>query len=202
MKQIIVALTMLLVPSLVEAQDAEIGIYYQNLYGNGEQVSHRVFSEGYVYLNEKSGTWGFAYGEKKYFSAVAGLFHDLFNFSNDAVFKIGVGAGVERFPDEDGANRFYPRLAATVFVGKQSLFSDVYYENGSSKEGWLRVNTLWQAKSFFGVGLFHQTGDGIGPRAVFSVPRIPMRVWMSPMFGRSGHKLLLGGELVFQKGGR
>ncbi|OHA96101.1 MAG: hypothetical protein A3C70_02685 [Candidatus Zambryskibacteria bacterium RIFCSPHIGHO2_02_FULL_43_14] len=199
-KRIILVLTVLLVPSLVQAQDAEIGVYYQNLSGNGEQASHRIFSEGYVYLNDKSGVWGFAYGEKEYFSAVAGLFHDLFSFGNDAVFEIGVGAGAERFLDEDGANRLYPRLAGTVFIRNQSLFSDVYYENGTSGEDWLRVNALWQATGHIALGVIHQTGDGIGPKASLSIPKVPVRVWVAPMFGKE-RKFLAGGELLFQKGG-
>lgn len=191
---------MLLVPSLVQAQEAEVGFYYQLLSEKNEKAMHRVFSEGYLYVGEKSGVWGFAYGEKKYLSAVAGLFHDLFSFGHDAVFEIGVGAGVERFPDEDGANRLYPRLAGTVFVGNRSLFSDVYYENGTSGESWLRVNALWQATGHVALGVVHQTGDGTGPKAVLSVPKTPVRVWISPVFGHEGRKLLVGGELVFQKG--
>jgi hypothetical protein len=197
-KRIILVLAMLLVPVLVQAQEAEIGIYYQGLPQKNEEVMHRIFSEGYVYLNEQSGAWGFAYGEKEYFSAVAGLFHDLFSFGNNAVFEIGAGAGVERFPDEDGANRLYPRLAGTVFVGNQFLFSDVYYENGTSGESWLRVNALWQVTERVALGMIHQTGDGTGPKVSLSIPKTPVRVWVAPMFGKE-RKFLVGGELVWHR---
>lgn len=200
MRTILAAIVALSVPLVTHAQDAEIGVYYQKLSQKNGETSHRVFSEGYVYLNEKSGVWGFVYGEKEYFSAVAGFFHDLFSFGNDAIFEIGVGAGAERFPDEDGVSRLYSRLAGNVFVGNEKLFSEWYFETGPSKESWFRVNTLWQAKKFVGVGLFHQTGDGVGPRAVFSLPRTSVRIWVAPMFGGDGRRLLLGGELVFQKG--
>lgn len=201
MKQIVAALVISLIPSLVWAQEVEVNLSYQLLTGGqNEPATHRIFSEGYLYVGEKNGVWEFVYGEKEYFSAVAGIFHDFFSFGNDAVFEIGIGAGAERLPDEEGINRFHPLLAGNIFIGNQSLFSDVYYENGTTAgEGWLRVYALWQASKYVALGVIHQTGDGTGPRVVLSVPRTPMRVWIAPVFSNEKSKLLLGGELVFQK---
>lgn len=195
----LVLLVALLVPSLAQAQEAEIGFYHQLVIEKGEEPTSRLFVQGYWYFGEKVGLWGFAYGEKQYISSVAGLYYDIFNFGTDAVFEVGGAVGAERFSDEkSGMYQLYPRFSGTVFVGNKTLFSEIYYENGTSRDGWLRVDTLWQVAKHVAVGVIHQTDDGTGPRVVLSVPKTPIRLWVSPMFGE-GRKLLLGGELVFQK---
>lgn len=186
-------------PSSVTQAQSEIGLYQQSLV-EGNRVTPRFFLQGYSYLGEKAGLWGFAYGEKQYVSSVAGLFYNLFSFGESgAVFEVGVAAGAEILSSEGQVGRtINPRLASTVFVGSDALFSEIYYENGTSREGWLRVDILWQATKHLAIGLLHQTNDGTGPRGVLSIPQTPLRIWVSPMFGKD-QKVLLGGEIVFRK---
>ena len=170
---------------------AELGLYYQALVVESEQPVHRGFVQGYKYWSEKSGVWGFGYGEKDYFSGVLGVYYDLFAFGEESVFEIGVAAGAEKMEDQ-----LYNRFAGDLFIGSDNLYLDVYYENGASKEDWLQVNAVWQVKTHFGLGVLHQTLDGTGVRGVFGIPKTPLKFWVGPMFSKEGRKLLLGIDLV------
>ena len=154
MKSLVFCL-IVLTPLLAWAEESEIGIYHQTLVEKGGKVTPRFFLQGYSYLGEKYGVWGFAYLEKEYFSSVAGFFYKLHTFSNDAVLEAGLVAGAETFPKDGSGYKLYPRFAGTVFAGNKKLFSEIYYENGTSGEGWLRAHVLWKVQKYVGVRAIH-----------------------------------------------
>lgn len=184
----------------LSAQEAEVVFLQQTLVEKGK-TTPRLFVDIYSYVGESMGVWGTGYGEKQYASAVVGPFWDLATLGEDGVFQVGIAAGAEAFPDENtGTYRFYQRYAGFVYAGSDKLFSEIYYENGKSKEGWFRADLLWQAPGGrFSLGATHQTGDGTGPKLQYSVPESPFRIWVAPMFGEEESKLLVGIELAFQR---
>lgn len=197
-------IVVILSPRLVGAQETseantyEVGIYHQSLFDGGD-ITPRLLLDGYVYLTERSGVWGFAYGEKQYVSSVVGLFYDLFQFGQDSVFELGLAVGAETYPSEFGSYHFHPRVAGMIYVGNENLSTSLYYEDwsGSESESWLRAEANWQATERFAFGLIHQTGDGTGPRVRYSIPNSPVRLWLAPMWGEGDRKVLLGLEAVF-----
>lgn len=170
---------------------AELGLYYQALVVENEQPVHRGFIQGWKSWSEKSGVWGFGYGEKDYFSGVLGLYYDLFAFGETSVFEVGLAAGAEKME-----GKLYNRFAGDLFIGNDNLYLDVYYENGESKEWWLKVDALWQIKKHLAVSVLHQTLDGTGVRGIFGIPKTPLKFWVGPMFSKEDRKLLLGIDLV------
>lgn len=210
MKHVFLAVLVVAAPLAVAAQSSEvdssttrtreIGLYYQSSISKGEDgtgaISHRVFVQGYSYLSEKAGVWGFTYGEKAYVSGTIGLYYDLFTIG-DAVFEIGVAGGAERLGEIYGSGT-YGRIAGMVFFGTDDLYLGAYYENGASKEPWTRIDVVWSPSDIVSVGGIYQTGDGIGPRLILSPPDLPIRLWGSRTFSKSGDSnFLLGAEIVF-----
>jgi hypothetical protein len=198
---VLVFLAVLAVCGSVAAQDAEVAIGSQFLVEEG-QTTPRFTLDAYSYFSEKMGVWGYGYAEKGYASAVVGPFLDIATFGEDGVFEVGIGAGGEVFTEEEGEEcecQSYSRFAGFVFVGNETLWSEVHYENGASKESWLRANVLWQTNDWIALGATHQTGDGTGPKVVLSAPKFPVRLWAAPMFGEEENKFLFGLDLVFQK---
>jgi len=193
-RKIIVAVALTL-PSMISAQQAEIGLYHQTLFVRGDSASviHYDFLQGYTYLNSKSGIWGFAYHETGYFSSTAGLFYDIVPW-----FEIGGALGVEVMN-----SKTYFRWAGLVWTGTDKLFLEVYYENGASKESWYYANLMWRPQEQYSVGILSQRFAGTGVRVLVKpLKKIPLELWVAPLMyehERRNLNALIGIQLVLQK---
>jgi hypothetical protein len=189
---------LVLIPEYLSAQEFEIGLHTQFLVyedQGSKAVTPRFIVEGYHYLSERTGVWGYGYRESQYVSSVLGLYHDIPIFGSETILGIGLAVGVEVFKNEAGRYHPYLRTAGLVYVGKENLFSQLYYEDGASGEGWLRVDIVWRAFEMVTIGLIHQTGDGTGPRVVLSTNRFG--IWGAPVFGQGSRRVLLGMNVTF-----
>lgn len=199
MRTLVLIVLLFLAPDWVEAQSAEIGLFHQSLVDDGD-IDPRLFVEGYVYLAENMGVWGFAYGEKQYVSSVLGLFAEVLEFGEESIVEGGLAFGAETYPDDGGAYNLHPRVAGTLFVGSESLHVMSYYETWSGDaDSWLRAEANWKLGENFTIGGFHQTGDGVGPRVMYSFSDSPVRIWIAPMVHHGEGKLLLALEIIFQE---
>lgn len=199
MKRALILSALALAVRPVTAQDtttavSEIGLYYQRATRRG--IEPMYYIQGWTYITEKSGAWGFAYHEKDYASASLGLYYDFTPW-----FELGVAPGSEIIKGDDSWATLW-RLAGMIWVGRETLFLDVYYENGQSGEEWHQINAMWRGRRA-GIGIFSQTGSGTGPRAlIVPLKRFPLEVWVAPRMYDHGAKrwnTLLGAQLVFQK---
>ncbi len=186
---IVLLVVLVLGTRTAEAQEGDIGLYHQAAIDDNGKVSHRFFSEGY-YLGEeeKYGIWGFGYGEQQYGSAVVGPLMS-FTLGRQMFVMAGVALGAETYPEEDGKYNLYPRVAAFVEISIGRFYGLGYYEGWKRSEGWLRVQLDWQVTESWAAGLFHQTGDGVGPRVIYSIPSTPINIWVSKMFGEKADYL-------------
>jgi hypothetical protein len=162
--------------------------------GNGP----RLYVQPYVDFG-RVGLWGFAAGEKDYFSAIVGPSVTVAK-KGETSFGAGVGAGVETFPDR-GAYRQYGRYAGYLMLAGSRETISIYYESGATHEHWTQGVATWQLTRPLAVGALYQTGDGAGPRVIVSVPRAPLQLWAGPMWrsGMHGPTYLFGLDLTLEK---
>jgi len=198
---LIVCICLAIYAKPAQAQEAELALISQNVIEDDGDLSPRIILEPYYYLTDRLGLWGYAYGEEEYASATVGPYYDFPFVNGEGLFEIGVAAGVETYPDdESGSYKYFSRFAgfASVDYKKFSFFS--YYENGTSHDGWLRVFLDYHVTEHLALGVIHQTDDGTGPRITYTTAtRIPLRIWVAPMFGEDDRVLMFSLEILFQK---
>ena len=164
-----------------QAQEAELGVYQQNLIDHGE-LTPRVFLEGYSFFTERAGFWGWCYGEKQYASCVAGPFYRVPFAGEDGYWEFGGAIGTEMFPGDTGSYHAYWRGAAYASFAYKKFFTQYYREKGES-EHWVRTLADYQFLDHLAVGAIHQTGDGVGPRIILSFgKKVPVNIWLGYMF--------------------
>jgi hypothetical protein len=104
---------------------------------------------------------------------------DLFKRGETAL-EVGAGIGVEHA----GGERHGPplRYAASVTLLASRGKAEIYYEQGHTGGRWIQAEATMHAASALDVGLFHQSDDGTGPRAIVSIPGTRLKIWGGPMF--------------------
>lgn len=198
---VFVFMLFVLVPSVAQAQTAELAVISQNSVDEEGEISPRLILEPYLYLTDRFGLWGYAYGEKQYASATAGPYYDFSLGKNgDILLEAGIAAGVETFPDdESGKYKIFSRYAGFVSLDYEKFSLFTYHENGSSHDSWLRIYVDYHVTEKWTIGGIHQTDDGVGPRITFTTQtRTPVRIWVASMFGDEP-VILFGIEVLFQK---
>ena len=187
-------------PIPLSAQQAELGVYHQTLFTKeeGRAVTHsNQYLQGFAYLDDKTGVWGFAYRESRYVSATFGVYYDFVDW-----FELGAAAGLERLRGDDDRARTFGRWAGSLWLGTAETSLTLYYENGASKEYWYQLDAMWRPRRHFGAGVFAQRYAGVGPRVLVRPPKIPLEVWIAPaMYDRESRltNRLLGVQLLYQK---
>lgn len=190
----------LLRPLALDGQDAQVGLYHQTLFTKegGRRITRSSQSlQGYAYLTKKTGLWGFAYREPGYASATLGLYRDFLDW-----FELGLAAGAERVGRSDHRFHANGRGAATMSLGASKASISLYYENGTSREGWYQLDATWRPAKRFGAGIFGQRYVGIGPRVLVRAPRVPLEIWVAPWMQdpESGAaNRLLGAQLLYER---
>lgn len=180
-----------------EAQEMGLIIQPQVVAEKNAAATERLVVDVYAGTG-RIGLWGFGYGERGYFSIVAGPYATLMQ-KGDVALEVGIGAGIENYtqPFDELSGR-YARYASYVALEGPKGILQYYYETGSTKESWTQAEATWQVSDHFAIGAFHQTGDGTGPRVIVKLPKLPLKLWAGPMFGE-GKKFMAGMNLSFEK---
>lgn len=91
--------------------------------------------------------------------------------------QFGLGAGIEQ------ATKPW-RLGAYAWAGDGQLTGTVMGEYGGSG-AWWRVEGVWTAADWLGLGALAQSDIGVGPKVEFNapVPDLPVKLWAVPFYG-------------------
>lgn len=193
MKRIVFSVLMFLSPLMAEAQElgaGEMSFHYQT----NETIS-RLFTQGYFYSSDRPnfGGWGWIYHEPGYTSFTVGPFWDIGEY-------VSVGAAIgSEFFTLDSAEHTLGRYSLTAFIGTETSSAEYYYENGSSKVSWSRLDLQFWGNRTIALGAIAQTGDGLGPRVRFGLPlgeERDLRIWVASMKNSRGNNLLVEINLV------
>jgi len=193
--------TALVVPAVATPQDAGVVVEGQLAAAQSAPSTGRLSASPYVDIG-RAGAWGFVYVEDGYVSGVGGPYVALHK-KGTTVLDAGVGAGLAHAAD-DASYAHAPRYAAFVSLSGAMGEAGIYYENGRPRAPWVQADATVNVRSALAVGVFHQTGDGTGPRALVSIPRTHLKVWAGPMFepgqgSRVRTAWLAGCDLTFER---
>lgn len=183
---------------VAHAQEAGVLVEPQVAVPQSGDATARMLVTPYI-GGDRVGAWGFLYGEREYFSFVAGPYVTLAK-RGETTLEVGAGVGLERFHEGDAYGN-HTRLAGYMTLEGPKGKLQYYHENGATRERWIQAEATWNASKALGLGYFYQTDDGGGPRLIVGVPKTPLKVWAGPMWKGSGSTptLLAGLDLEFGK---
>lgn len=185
-------------PPIVSGQNSEVGVYHQSLFtwrDHQRSIESGNYIQAFIYAAKRAGGWGFAYREAGYLSATVGPFYDITDW-----IEIGIGFGAEALKEEGGSSALFARIASILWVGNDKASVTLYYENGTSKQGWYQLDASWHPAEWWAIGVLSQSNAGTGPRISVRIPGLPVDVWATPaLYDLSRHRVnsMVGAQFVY-----
>lgn len=160
------------------------------------RLSGQGWVEGQAYLDSRAGTqrvngffvkpvskeWGsfvWFQVQQSYSQAYAGV-----TYSPKPWLQLALGTGIEQ--DKNPL-----RIGSYLYVSKKNLSGLAVFETGGSGF-WYKIETNYQIKRFFGVGILSDHYRGHGPKFEILIPCSRLTLWAAPLVVHNSVSPVLG----------